>query len=247
MPLSRVADVVTTRAPSLVTRQDAERRLVVGFNVRGADLGAVVASAQRAVAAGAAVGPGLRVEWGGQYETLRAASRRLALVIPGVLVLILVVLLVAFRRLRPALVIFLNVPFATVGGMLALAARGMPISVSAAIGFIALSGVAVLNGVVLMSRLTGLEAEGLAPAAAAQAAARERSRPVLMTALVAALGFVPMTLATGAGAEVQRPLATVVVGGLVTSTILTLLVLPALYPWLRRRTARGSAPLGDGP
>jgi cobalt-zinc-cadmium resistance protein CzcA len=239
VPLSRVADVTTTLAPSLVARQDAERRLVVGFNVRGADLGTVVAGAERAVAAQVTLPAGQRLEWGGQYQTLQAATRRLMLVIPGVLLLILLVLLAAFRAMGPALVIFLNVPFATVGGIMALAARGMPISISAAVGFIALSGVAVLNGVVLMSRLTRLEADGLAPAEAAQTAARERSRPVLMTALVAALGFIPMMLASGAGAEVQRPLATVVVGGLVTSTALTLLILPALYPWLRRRSERG--------
>jgi cobalt-zinc-cadmium resistance protein CzcA len=239
VPLSRVADVTTTLAPSLVARQDAERRLVVGFNVRGADLGTVVANAERAVGAQVTLPGGQRVEWGGQYQTLQEATRRLMLVIPGVLVLILLVLLAAFRAAGPALIIFLNVPFATVGGIMALAARGMPISISAAVGFIALSGVAVLNGVVLMSRLTRLEVDGMAPAEAARTAAAERSRPVLMTALVAALGFIPMMLASGAGAEVQRPLATVVVGGLVTSTALTLLILPALYPWLRRRSERG--------
>jgi cobalt-zinc-cadmium resistance protein CzcA len=239
VPLSRVADVTSSLAPSLVAHQDAERRLVVGFNVRGADLGTVVASAERAVAARVTLPAGQRLEWGGQFQSLQEATRRLMLVIPGVLLLILLVLLLAFRAAGPALVIFLNVPFATVGGIMALALRGMPISISAAVGFIALSGVAVLNGVVLMSRLTRLEAGGMAPGEAAQTAARERSRPVLMTALVAALGFIPMMLASGAGAEVQRPLATVVVGGLVTSTALTLLILPALYPWLRRRSERG--------
>jgi heavy metal efflux system protein len=235
VPLGRVADVVRTTAPSLVSRQDGERRLVVGFNVRGADLGGVVASAQRAVAAAVKVPRGYRVEWGGQYETLREAKRRLAVVIPGVLALIVAVLLLAFRRARPAAIIFMNVPFASVGGMTLLGLRGMPVSISAAVGFIALSGVAVLNGVVLMTRILELESDGLPPPEAALAAARERARPVLMTALVAALGFLPMAVATGAGAEVQRPLATVVCGGLVTSTILTLLVLPTLYPWVARR------------
>jgi cobalt-zinc-cadmium resistance protein CzcA len=177
---------------------------------------------------------GYRVEWGGQYETLEAARRRLAVVIPAVMVVIVAVLLFAFRRARPALLIFLNVPFASVGGMIALWLRDMPVSISAAVGFIALSGIAVLNGVVLMTRLLALEDEGRPPGEAASLAARERARPVLMTALVAALGFVPMMLAQGVGAEVQRPLATVVVGGLVTSTILTLLVLPSLYPWVAR-------------
>ncbi len=238
--LSSVADVVQESAPSLISRQDAQRRLVVGFNVRGADLGSVVAAAQASADRDVPVPRGYRLEWGGQYQTLQAAKRRLTVVIPVVLAGIVVVLLFAFRRPRPAAVIFLNVPFASVGGMLALAARGMPVSISAAVGFIALSGVAVLNGVVLMTRLLALEEEGQSPAEAAAGAARERARPVLMTALVAALGFIPMTLATGVGSEVQRPLATVVCGGLVTSTILTLLVLPALYPWLAGRP--GPAP-----
>jgi cobalt-zinc-cadmium resistance protein CzcA len=214
---------------------------VVGFNVRSSDLGGVVGAAERAVAAQVRTPAGYRIEWGGSFETLNEAKRRLAVVIPVVLVLIVGVLLAAFRKLKPALVIFMNVPFASVGGMIALWARGMPVSISAAVGFIALSGVAVLNGVVLMNRLVALEAEGLSPAEAAATAARERARPVLMTALVAALGFIPMAVATGVGAEVQRPLATVVAFGLVTSTILTLLVLPALYPWLSRRT-EGSSP-----
>ncbi len=234
VPLGRVADVEMTSSPSLVSRQNGERRIIVGFNVRGADLGSVVKEAEKLVATDVTLPRGYRLEWGGQYETLVAAKRRLAIVIPAVMVLILAVLLYAFRKLRPALLIFLNVPFASVGGMLVLSMRGMPVSISAAVGFIALSGIAVLNGVVLISRLLALEEKGQAPGAAAVAAAKERARPVLMTALVAALGFVPMMLATGVGAEVQRPLATVVVGGLVTSTLLTLLVLPSLYPWLAR-------------
>jgi len=237
LPLSRVAEVRLLSAPSLVSRQGGQRRLVVGFNVRGADLGTVVKNAQARVASALELPDGYRLVWGGQYETLTAATRRLSLVIPAVLVLIVLVLFLAFQRLRPALVIFTNVPFACVGGMVALALRGLPVSISAAIGFIALSGIAVLNGVVLVSRLLHHEAQGLPLKEAVQRAAQERSRPVLMTALVAALGFVPMMLATGVGAEVQRPLATVVVGGLVTSTVLTLLILPSLYPWLARRKA----------
>jgi len=158
-----------------------------------------------------------------------------------VLAAIVTVLLLAFGRLRPALVVITHVPFACVGGILALHMRALPLSLSAAIGFIALSGIAVLNGVVLVSRITALVAEGMAPRAAAVAAARSRLRPVLMTALVAALGFVPMMLATGTGAEVQRPLATVVVGGLVSSTLLTLVILPALYPFMAGAPARGGA------
>ena len=243
VPLSTVADVRQVAAPSLVNHENGARRLLVGFNVRGADLGQVVERAQARVAAKVVLPHGYRLVWGGQYETLQAASRRLRVVIPVVVVLIFAVLLLAFRQLRPALVIFTNVPFACVGGIVALALRQMPVSISAAVGFIALSGVAVLNGVVLVSRILYEEQRGVSPAEAAVQAARARVRPVLMTALVAALGFVPMMLAHGVGAEVQRPLATVVVGGLVTSTFLTLVILPATYPWFarRRRTAPPAA------
>ncbi|HEY8427677.1 MAG TPA: efflux RND transporter permease subunit, partial [Sandaracinaceae bacterium] len=181
------------------------------------------------------------------YETLADARARLAVVVPIVMALILGLLHALFRALRPTLIIFLNVPFAAVGGMMALAVRGLPVSISSAVGFIALSGIAVLNGVVLMTRLRELERSGLAPREAAREAARARMRPVLMTALVAALGFVPMALATGVGAEVQRPLATVVVGGLVTSTLLTLVILPAVYAWLagRRAGERPGSPLRE--
>lgn len=241
VPLSRVADVTTEETPGQVNRRNGERRLMVGFNVRGADLGTVVRLAQQAVHGSVSFPHGYRVEWGGQYESLQAASRRLAVVIPAVLVLIVLVLLTAFRRLTPVLVIFSHVPFAAVGGMVALAVRGMPVSLSAAIGFIALAGIAVLNGVVMISRIRELQDDGLTVIEASTAAAHHRVRPVLMTALVAALGFVPMMLATGPGAEVQRPLATVVVGGLVSSTLLTLVVLPTLYPLFNRRRRRHEA------
>jgi cobalt-zinc-cadmium resistance protein CzcA len=167
--------------------------------------------------------------WGGQYESLERARARLGVVIPAVLVLILGLLYRVLERVRSTVLVFMNVPFAAVGGMIALALRGMPISISAAVGFIALSGIAVLNGVVLVARIHAEEQAGLSPAEAAITAARSRLRPVLMTALVAGLGFVPMMLAHGVGAEVQAPLATVVVGGLFTSTLLTLVVLPSLY------------------
>jgi len=238
VPLSRVADVETRDGPGQVNRRNGERRLLVGFNVRGGDLGTVVKLSQAAVAREVRLPNGYRLEWGGQYESLREATRRLSLVIPAVLVLIIVVLLVAFRRLTPVLIIFSHVPFAAVGGMVALFVRGMPVSLSAAIGFIALAGVAVLNGVVMLSRIRELEDEGVGAREAADAAAHSRVRPVLMTALVAALGFVPMMLAQGPGAEVQRPLATVVVGGLVSSTLLTLVVLPTLYPFFARARRR---------
>jgi heavy metal efflux system protein len=232
VPLSRVADIVPSDAPGLVNRRNGLRRLVVGFNVRGADLGTVVKEAERRVEEKVPLPKGYRSEWGGQYESLTQASRRLAMVVPVVLLLILTVLTLAFSKIRPALAIFTLVPFACVGGVLTLALRGMPISLPAAVGFIALSGIAVTNGVVWVSRTLELQSSGLLAGEAARRAALDRARPVLMTALVAALGFVPMMLATGIGAEVQRPLATVVVGGLVSSTFLTLFVLPALWPWL---------------
>jgi cobalt-zinc-cadmium resistance protein CzcA len=244
VPLGRVAKIETIGSPGLVNHFQGERRLVVGFNVRGADLGALVEGAQAKVNAAVTIPAGYRVVWGGQYETFRAATRRLTVVVPGVVLLILGTLYAAFRKVRPTLIIFTNVPFACIGGIVALTLRGSPISMSAAVGFIALSGVAVLNGVVLLSRVLMNEAMGQSPSEAAASAARSRARPVLMTAMVAALGFVPMMLSTGVGSEVQRPLATVVVGGLVTSTMLTLLVLPALYPWMsfsRGRSRRRKA------
>jgi cobalt-zinc-cadmium resistance protein CzcA len=238
VPLRRIAHVRHRETPALVNRHEAQRRVVVGFNVRGGDLGDVVEAARAAVDAQIEIPPGLRPEWGGQVAQLEQAKARLMLVVPLVLAGIFIVLVAVFRALRPALVIFANVPFAGVGGVLALLGRDMPVSISAAVGFIALSGIAVLNGVVLMSSLLDRQRAGVPAQEAARQAALERMRPVMMTALVAALGFVPMALATGVGAEVQRPLATVVVGGLVSSTLLTLLILPALYPWLAGRRAR---------
>ena len=172
------------------------------------------------------------MEWGGQFENLQAASQRLALLIPIALLLIFVLLYSTFRSGRLAALIYLNVPMAVTGGLAALALRGYPFSISAGVGFIALFGVAVLNGVVLVSHVVERRAAGASPSEAAAQAATARLRPVLMTAFVASLGFLPMALSTTAGAEVQRPLATVVIGGLVTSTLLTLLVLPAAYAWL---------------
>jgi cobalt-zinc-cadmium resistance protein CzcA len=239
VPLARVARVEESATPALVNHKSGLRRIVVGFNVRGESLGDVVTGAEAAVRAEVKLPPAYRLEWGGQFATLNAAKRRMAVVIPAALAGILVLLVWTFGRLRPALLILTNVPFAGVGGMIALAMRGLPVSISAAVGFIALSGIAVLNGVVLVNRLLAFEAGGMPPGEAAHAAALTRMRPVLMTALVAALGFLPMMLATGVGAEVQRPLATVVVGGLVTSTLLTLLVIPSLYPYFTlRRPAR---------
>jgi cobalt-zinc-cadmium resistance protein CzcA len=240
--LSQVAEVIHDRGPALVNHEMAQRRVIVGLNVRGRDLGSVVHDAQ-ALLDDASLQPpeGALLAWGGQYESLERAKRRLNVIIPVVLLLMLALLLGLFRRLSPALMILLNVPFAAVGGIVALSARGLPISVSAVVGFIALSGIAVLNGVVLVSALMTELQEGANVVEAVRRAAHSRLRPVLMTALVAALGFVPMTLATGVGAEVQRPLATVVVGGLVTSTLLTLVILPAIVPPVFSRTLKSTA------
>lgn len=234
VPLGQVADVAMVPTPSLVSHDEAQRRVVVGFNVRGRDLGSVVADA-RARLAGQALPEGYRPEWGGQWETLEHAKARFAVVMPLVLVGIVALLLLLFRAVRPVLIILTHVPFAALGGVVALTLRDLPISISAAIGFIALSGIAVLNGVVLVSAIRREQERGVPSRQAALMAGKTRLRPVMTTALVAALGFVPMMLATGVGAEVQRPLATVVVGGLVTSTLLTLLVLPVLYPTLAGR------------
>jgi cobalt-zinc-cadmium resistance protein CzcA len=226
VPLSRVAKIQVDSGPA---REHVQRRIVVECNIRERDLGSFVAEAQKRIADSISLGPGYEVIWGGQYEHLQEASRRLAVVVPLTLLVILGVLSVIFGAMRPALLIFLNVPLALSGGILALWLRGLPLSISAIIGFIALFGIAVLNGVVLVSHIRQLEKEGLQTEEAILQGANDRVRPVLMTALVASLGFLPMALATSMGAEVQRPLATVVIGGLMTSTFLTLLIIPTVY------------------
>ena len=235
IPLGQLARVSVEEGPAQVSRESIQRRIVVEANVRGRDLGGFVEEAQRRVETEVRLPAGYYFQWGGQFENLRAARQRLALVVPLSLLLIFVLLYTAFNSVRPALLIYFNIPIAATGGILALFVRGMPFSISAGIGFIALFGVAVLNGVVLVSYINRLRQEGADPEEAALKGAEGRLRPVLMTALVASLGFVPMALSTSAGAEVQRPLATVVIGGLITSTLLTLLVLPALYGWFERR------------
>lgn len=230
VPLGQLARVFVEEGPAQISREAVSRRILIETNVRGRDLASFVAEARERVDARVDLPPGWRVQWGGQFENLAAATERLTLLVPLALLAIFVLLFQAFGSVRLAALVFLNVPLATTGGLLALAARGYPLSISAGVGFIALFGIAVLNGVVLVDRIEAGLAEGLGAAEAAMEAARVRLRPVLMTALVAALGFVPMALATSAGAEVQRPLATVVIGGLVTSTLLTLVVLPAVFP-----------------
>jgi cobalt-zinc-cadmium resistance protein CzcA len=229
VPLSRVAKIQVDSGPAQVSREHVQRRIVVECNIRERDLGSFVAEAQKRIADSISLGPGYEVIWGGQYEHLQEASRRLAVVVPLTLLVILGVLSVIFGAMRPALLIFLNVPLALSGGIVALWLRGLPLSISAIIGFIALFGIAVSNGVVLVSHIRQLEKKGLQTEEAILQGANDRVRPVLMTALVASLGFLPMALATSMGAEVQRPLATVVIGGLMTSTFLTLLIIPTVY------------------
>lgn len=232
IPLSQLADIWTEEGPAQISREQIQRRITVEANVRGRDLGGFASDVQKAIEDGVSLPPGYSVAYGGQFENLERAGRRLAIVVPIALFLIFVLLYTAFKSIKPALLIYFNIPIAATGGILALFLRGMPFSISAGVGFIALFGVAVLNGVVMVSYFIDLRTRGATPKEAARQGALRRMRPVLMTALVASLGFVPMALATSAGAEVQRPLATVVIGGLITSTLLTLFVLPSLYRWI---------------
>ncbi|ANX03295.1 efflux RND transporter permease subunit [Immundisolibacter cernigliae] len=237
VPLGELAQVELGLGPNAINREQGKRRVVVTANVRGRDLGSFIAEVQQRMSTQVEIPPGYWLDYGGTFEQLQSASQRLAVVVPVTLALILGLLWLAFGSARDALVIFSGVPLALTGGVLALWARGIPLSISAGVGFIALSGVAVLNGLVMVSFIKSLRHEGRALDAAITEGALTRLRPVLMTALVASLGFVPMAFNTGIGSEVQRPLATVVIGGIVSSTVLTLLVLPGLYrmAWRARR------------
>jgi cobalt-zinc-cadmium resistance protein CzcA len=247
VPLAQLAEIGLETGPAQISRESVRRRIVVEANVRSRDVASFVKEAASRIERELKLPSGYDLRWAGQFENLQAATRRLAVVVPLALVLIFAMLYFTFGSLRPAALIFLNVPFAATGGIFALALRGLPFSISAGIGFIALFGVAVLNGVVLMTQIRDLERSTDLPLPdVLRRACGLRVRPVLMTALVASLGFVPMALATGAGAEVQRPLATVVIGGLVTSTALTLLVLPTLYGVVRRPEHEGSQEVSHG-
>jgi len=237
--LRSLAEFSFTEGLNQISRENGKRRIVVQANIRGRDLGGFVTEAQSRVAE-VALPAGAYIEWGGQFENLQAAQARLAIVVPICFVLILALLYMALGGIAPALAVFSAVPLALAGGVFALVLRGMPFSISAAVGFIALSGVAVLNGLVMMTSIRNRLDAGIALDVAIIEGAIERYRPVLMTALVAAIGFVPMALATETGAEVQRPLATVVIGGLITATALTLFVLPAICRLvLKRKPAQG--------
>lgn len=237
VPLREVAEIKEVPGPNQINREQGKRRVVVTANVRGRDLGSVVGEVQQRIEQGVQLPPGYWIDYGGTFQQLQSASRRLTIVVPVTLVLILGLLLMAFGSARDALVIFSGVPLALTGGVLALWLRDIPLSISAGVGFIALSGVAVLNGLVMVSFIRRLREEGRSLDTAIVEGALARLRPVLMTALVAALGFVPMAFNTGIGSEVQRPLATVVIGGILSSTLLTLLVLPGLYRMAWRQRA----------
>jgi heavy metal efflux system protein len=229
VPLGSVVDFEVAPGPNQVSRENGKRHVVVTANVRGRDIGSFVEEAERRILADVKIPPGYWTAWGGQFEQLISARERLQIVVPAALLLIFGLLFVMFGSVRDALLVFTGVPLALTGGIFFLWARGIPFSISAAVGFIALSGVAVLNGLVMITFINKLREDGQPLDDAVTNGALARLRPVLMTALVASLGFLPMMLATGRGAEVQRPLATVVVGGILSSTALTLLVLPVLY------------------
>jgi cobalt-zinc-cadmium resistance protein CzcA len=240
VPLGELADVILEESPPSIEHEAIRRRTFVQANVRGRDVASFVREARARVEKEVALPTGYSLRWGGDFEHLQTASLRLALITPFVLLMILLLLHTSLKSVRLALLIFLAVPMAASGGVYALALRGMPFSISAGVGFIALFGVAVLNGLVWVSAAEHLRSEGWEPYAAARETAMIRLRPVLMTALVASLGFLPMALSTTAGAEIQRPLASVVIGGLITSTLLTAFVIPAIYPWFTGRQPAGT-------
>lgn len=242
IPLGEVATLSVNPGPNQVSREDGKRRVVVSANVRGRDLGSFVEEAERSISQQVKVPSGYWTVWGGQFENLQSASQRLQIVVPVALLLVFTLLFVMFNNVKDGLLVFTGIPFALTGGIVALWMRGIPLSISAGIGFIALSGVAVLNGLVMISFIRHLREEGKPLMEAIHEGALTRLRPVLMTALVASLGFIPMAIATGTGAEVQRPLATVVIGGILSSTALTLLVLPMLYQLAYRKKDEPTSP-----
>ncbi len=246
VPLAQLANIVETTGPVQLARDNGEGRTVIQMNVRGSDLGTVVETLKKRVADNVKLPPGYRLEYGGTYAKLQSGRARLMLVVPITFAVIFLLLFVTFGSLKQALLVFTGIPFAVTGGILALWIRGLAFSISAGVGFIALFGVAVLNGVVLVTFINELRREGLPLREAVERGCETRLRPVLMTATVASIGFIPMALAHGAGADVQKPLATVVIGGLMTSTLLTLFVLPTLYNWFERDEATG-APISEAP
>jgi cobalt-zinc-cadmium resistance protein CzcA len=232
--LDQLAEIRTVGGPILINREQAQRRSVVVSNVSGRDLGSFVKDAKAAVEEKLPLPPGYHLEWGGQYENQQRAQARLLIVFPVSMLIIAGLLYATFQNVKQMSLILLIVPLALVGGIAALWIRGINLNLSACVGFIALFGIAVLNGVVMVSHINALRKEGKEMRDAVHQGASDRLRPVLITALVASLGFIPMALSTSRGAEIERPLATVVIGGLITATILTLYVLPILYPWFSK-------------
>ncbi|HEV8377687.1 MAG TPA: efflux RND transporter permease subunit, partial [Tepidisphaeraceae bacterium] len=248
VPLDAVAKINISEGPNQISRENGKRRVVVQTNVRGRDIGSFVAEAQQKIDQQVKLSPGNWLTWGGQFENLQAARKRLSLVVPVCFFVIFLLLFSSFSSVKYAIMVFTCVPLALTGGVAALWLRGMPFSISAAVGFIAVSGVAVLNGLVMVAFINQLRQEGVPLDDAVWRGPMVRLRPVLMTALVAILGFVPMAIAHGTGAEVQKPLATVVIGGLISATVLTLFVLPALYRmWHRGEPVKASIPQSSPP
>jgi len=241
LPLHQVAELKTVASVDPIRRDSGQRRAAIMVNLRGRDVESFVREAESKVKAAVKLPEGYVIEFGGQFEHPREARARLAVLVPTTLALIFILVFMAFRSLRQTLIIYSGVPLAATGGVFALWICGMSFSISAAVGFIALSGIAVLDGLVMLSYFNQLREEGQHVREAVIEGSLTRLRPILMTALVASFGFIPMAVATGPGAEVQRPLAIVVIGGLLTSTFLKLVLLPVLYDWAERRTRKASA------
>ncbi|MEO6872446.1 MAG: efflux RND transporter permease subunit, partial [Chthoniobacterales bacterium] len=247
IPLGQLARVFVAEGPAQISRESAQRRIVVECNVSGRDIGGFVSEARQKIDAQVKLPPGYVMTWGGQFENQQRASKRFALVVPLTIAGIFLLLFASFSSAKQALLIILNIPFAMIGGIVAIVLGGFNLSVSASVGFIALFGVAVLNGIVMVSYFNELRREGMAVDLAVMRGAVPRLRPVLITASVAALGLIPMLFATGPGSEIQKPLAAVVIGGLVSSTLLTLYLLPTLYNVFERGTPSASRPLPASP
>jgi cobalt-zinc-cadmium resistance protein CzcA len=248
IPLGQLARVYVTEGPAQISREMAQRRIVVECNVTGRDIGSFVKEAQAKIDAAVKLPPGYYITWGGQFENQQRAMKRFSIVVPVTIAAIFLLLFSSFNSVKQAVLIILNIPFALIGGILALVIGHFNMSVSASVGFIALFGVAVLNGVVMISYFNELRREGIGIELAVIKGAVLRLRPVLITASVAALGLVPMLVATGPGSEIQKPLAAVVIGGLISSTLLTLFVLPALYRVFERQPLEGTAvPMPEPP
>jgi cobalt-zinc-cadmium resistance protein CzcA len=245
VPLFRLADIAVVKGPRLIPREWSQRRITIQCNVRGRDVGSFVAEAQRRIAEKVEIPEGYRIQWGGQFENMKRAQQRLMIVVPLALGMIIALLYFSYGNMTDTLLVFLNVPFACLGGILSLYFRDLPISISAAVGFITLAGVSVLNGMVLVSAIRDLQRAGKNRFDSVFGAACERLQTVIMTSLVASIGFLPMAVSTSVGAEVQRPLATVVIGGIISSTIMVLFILPCFYTWVKPFDPQTTDPTGS--